>query len=224
MKFSLQQILLGLLSLCALSLGSPLFSDTSYQAATHASTLDEQPTDSNTTLPVPHLVERNFGGKVACDTSSGSPRLHEIDNVIRTLRGLTYCTKWNPWCQTIARSGPHAAVSLCGLPWAIAGNARCNEIADQVKAINQTLNMQTATFPDPETQSTHSSIDSADLPPVYTPSTASSRSDASTTVGSPEKMGYSQLNDGLTPTSAPLALKSSDWDPELAREQGEEIL
>ncbi|KAI5789047.1 hypothetical protein EDC01DRAFT_775477 [Geopyxis carbonaria] len=71
-------------------------------------------------------------GSVKCDTTSGSPRLHEIDFVINRIRkwapvGLP-CNRNLNKCRVVARNENHVVVSTCGVDWS---GWSCWEIADR---------------------------------------------------------------------------------------------
>ncbi|KAI5783699.1 hypothetical protein EDC01DRAFT_785350 [Geopyxis carbonaria] len=67
---------------------------------------------------------------VQCDTTRASPRLHEIDNVIRNLLNVrnSWCANTNAFgsrCSRVMHAGVHAAVSLCGGQFRI----KCGDLA-----------------------------------------------------------------------------------------------
>ncbi|KAI5783707.1 hypothetical protein EDC01DRAFT_751450 [Geopyxis carbonaria] len=73
---------------------------------------------------------------VKCETTRASPRLHEIDNVVRKLqrRRNENCHNNNALgslCRKIENSGNHAAVSMCGHIFTV----KCGEIANAVMKI-----------------------------------------------------------------------------------------
>ncbi|KAI5804376.1 hypothetical protein EDC01DRAFT_779267 [Geopyxis carbonaria] len=79
-----------------------------------------------------------FSGYVVCETSASSPRLHDIDYVIRAIRGRNRCAKLGSnLCETIARQGWYAGVSLCGKPW-FPFRGDCEAVANHVQQIKDT--------------------------------------------------------------------------------------
>ncbi|KAI5801169.1 hypothetical protein EDC01DRAFT_780895 [Geopyxis carbonaria] len=75
-------------------------------------------------------------GSIVCDTTDGSPRLHDIDGVIYALRarGDQWCYQTNTVaskCTTVSSRGS-VAISLCGND---KFRARCRAVADMTQAI-----------------------------------------------------------------------------------------
>ncbi|KAI5780458.1 hypothetical protein EDC01DRAFT_633330 [Geopyxis carbonaria] len=79
---------------------------------------------------------RNLGYN--CDTTAGSPRLHDIDTLVRVVRSLTGCgTDW-PYsprypCRQVAQVETHVAVSICGPGFESRWN--CDRLANTIQGI-----------------------------------------------------------------------------------------
>ncbi|KAI5795009.1 hypothetical protein EDC01DRAFT_745334, partial [Geopyxis carbonaria] len=144
MQFTLRPLLfLTVLTLVStLTLGSPLATQQPDQSADLILSSDVSDNNAvNTTSPIPSDLDvdaadvgARFTGTVKCDTTAGSPRLHDIDTVIRMVRQRRDCGKRTNGCFQIARHGPHAAVSICGRPW-FEFPSNCAQIAGHLQQI-----------------------------------------------------------------------------------------
>ncbi|KAI5780431.1 hypothetical protein EDC01DRAFT_753982 [Geopyxis carbonaria] len=79
---------------------------------------------------------RNLGYN--CDTTAGSPRLHDIDTLVRVVRSSTGCgTDW-PYsprypCRQVAQVETHVAVSICGPGFE--SRWTCDRLANTIQGI-----------------------------------------------------------------------------------------
>ncbi|KAI5787261.1 hypothetical protein EDC01DRAFT_788975 [Geopyxis carbonaria] len=96
--------------------------DTSNPAlVTDSLSLDLEPSTNNTD-PDPSTDTSRYSIIIDCDTTTGSPRLHEVDKVIAIVKrksgGCHNSNFWGSHCTRIASSTSggqtHASISVCG--------------------------------------------------------------------------------------------------------------